>query len=91
MAANVNAGDFEDLRQVDRIRVAIFREHDIGNEWVTNPWVAQHIKRPLHFVKTTGPRDPCDAAMSKGTDRDGRMDLLGRVLGAAIVKHAGKQ
>ena len=35
MAANVNAGDFEDLRPVDRIRVATCREHDFGVGWVT--------------------------------------------------------
>ena len=36
MASNVNAGGSEDLSLVDRIRVAIFREHDLGLEWVTN-------------------------------------------------------
>ena len=41
MAANVKAGDSDDLRLVDRIRVATFREmHDLGVEWVTKPWVA---------------------------------------------------
>ena len=65
MAANVNSGDFEDLRLVDRVRVATFREHDVGVEWVIKPWIAQHIKRSLHFVKTPWTRDPCDAAMSK--------------------------
>ena len=79
MAANVNAGDFENLRQVDRFRVATFREHDLGMEWVTKPWVAQHIKRSLHFIKTPWARDPCDAAMSKAPIGMGGQDLLRRV------------
>ena len=79
MAANVNAGDFEDLRLVDRFRAATFREHDLGVEWVTKPWVAQHIKRSLHFIKTHWARDPCDAAMSKAPIGMGGPDLLGRV------------
>ena len=37
MAAKVNAGDLEDRRLVDRFRVATFREHDLGVEWVTKP------------------------------------------------------
>ena len=90
MAANVNSGDFEYLRLVDSIRVATFRDHDLGVEWVTKPWVAQHIKRSLHFVKTHWTRDPCDAAMSKAP-----IGMGGRTFsdesGAAIVKHAGKQ
>ena len=54
MAANVNAGDFEDLRLVNRFRVATFREHDLGVEWVTKPWVAKPIRRSA--LSTTASR-----------------------------------
>ena len=45
MAAYVNTGGSEDLRLVDRIRVATFREHDLRVEWVTKSWVTKHIRR----------------------------------------------
>ena len=58
---------------------------------MTTPWVAHHIKRSLHFVKTHWIRDPCDAAMSKAPiGMSGRtFSFESRAL--AIVKHAEKQ
>ena len=52
MAANVPVGDSERTRFVDRIRVITFREiRDLGVDWISRSWVADHVKRSVSFVK----------------------------------------
>ena len=65
MAANVQVGDSESVRLVDRIRVMTYREiRDMGVDWLTQSWVAKHVKRHINFVKQHWSGNPYDAAMN---------------------------
>ena len=91
MAANANAGDFEDLRKVD---VSGWRPSASTTSELNG--YDQAIGRATHHEVPALRQDPLDKGSLRrgyveGTDRDGRTDLLGRIPGAAIVKHAGKQ
>ena len=79
MAANVNAGDFDDLRLVDRVWVATIREDYLGVELGDLA-----MGRATHQGIPALLQDPLDQGSLRrghveGAGRDGRTDLLGRV------------
>ena len=91
MAANANAGDFEDLRKVD---VSGWRPSASTTSELNG--CDQAIGRATHHEVPALRQDPLDQGSFRrghveGTDWDGRTAFLGRVPDAAIVKHVGKQ